>query len=205
MLCDDSERYSDSFGKAVVDWWDHFFGRHEPLDSTPLQDDVVAFVFENISYNVGTFKRQLSARFSKACVYHIRLLMWHACSQLGTGCNRTSNTTCRLPRTKPMCVGRSATMVLYHRHDCRPPFMCFCFVSFGQPHPAKPLHNSHPICHACCFPSISPISPIFLHFPPFSTPPFPPIFPILLDTKSLGGEFGGGHRGTLEDGTHGSN
>ena len=72
---EEGEKYGDAFGKKVVEWWDSFFGRFEPQDTCPLRYDVVAYVFDNVNYNIGAFKRQLKPRFPSAvhvkCVAHI--------------------------------------------------------------------------------------------------------------------------------------
>ena len=58
-----------------MNWWDRVVGRHEPLDNTPLREDIVAVVSDNVNYNVGALKRQLPPRFSNArhvrCIVHV--------------------------------------------------------------------------------------------------------------------------------------
>ena len=72
---DDEEKYGDAFGNALVEWWDGYFGPHEPRDSRPLRKDVTAFVTDNVNYNIGAFKRHWRQRFPEAqhvrCVAHV--------------------------------------------------------------------------------------------------------------------------------------
>ena len=69
---DEDEKYGDAFGNLFVEWWDKYFCPHDPPNSTPLRYDVSPFVTDNVTYNIGAFKRHWAPRFTKA--HHIRCI-----------------------------------------------------------------------------------------------------------------------------------
>ena len=75
----DDEKYGDVFGKTFVEWWDPFFRPYHDPNTCPLQDEVWAFVTDNVNYNVGAFNTPWAPRYVNAvhvsCIAHVLSLV----------------------------------------------------------------------------------------------------------------------------------